>query len=250
MNVIRQGCAAIAVALTAAQGSAQAQTFYELESVTTIEPAAEYLKLALTTQTICNAARQQKGLPPQAPPTVPTPYVHERLWTVANGRDFVLRRRTYALAPMTRDEMDCRWSITWSEQTAIERGGRTTNVLRTSDGVAEIERNAFTSPWSLAPVESHPRRTRVLGLDLRCATPEDLRQTDVLRPMAGVSEICIPEPPVFRDEYGGNLVVQSTTDASLFGGRGGAFRALQRVTRHGVYNVTDRTWNPQTYLSD
>jgi hypothetical protein len=45
-------------------------------------------------------------------------------------------------------------------------------------------------------------------------------------------------------------VLQSTTEASMFGGRGGEFRALQRVRRYGVYNATDRTWNPQTSLRD
>jgi hypothetical protein len=65
-----------------------------------------------------------------------------------------------------------------------------------------------------------------------------------------MSEICIPEAPVFRDEHGFNLVVQSTADTSLFGGRGGEFRSLQRVRRYGTCSATERSWNPQTYWRD
>jgi hypothetical protein len=226
-------------------------TFYELESVTTMEPAAEYLKLAMTAQEICNVGRGLQGLPRQLPPTTPTPYVHERIWTVSNGRDFVLRRRSFGTGPDLRaPESDCRWTYGWSEQIVIQRGGNTTRIERSSTGPTQIERNAFTSPWSLDPVDSHPLRANAMGLALRCATPQALGSTGILRPMIGMSEICIPEPPVFRDEYGFNLVVQSTAEASLFGGRAGSFRAVQRVTKYGVFNATDRTWNPQTYVSD
>jgi hypothetical protein len=247
MSVLRLHLLSVVVAMPLA---AHAQTFHELESVTTMAPAAEFLKIAMTAQEICNVARRQKNLPPQAPPATPTPYVHERLWTVGNGRDFVLRRRSFTLGPVEGGDLDCRWAYTWSEQTVIQRGGTTTRIFRTSDGVREIERNAFSAPWSLDPVDSHPLRANAMGLALRCATPESLRQAGILRPMVGMSEICIPEAPLFRDEDGFNLVVQSTANASIFGGKGGEFRALQRVTRYGTYNATDRTWNPQTYLSD
>lgn len=247
MSVLRLHILIVALSMPMAVG---AQTFYELESVTTMEPAAEFLKIALTAQELCNASRKLKNLQPQSPPATPLPYVHERVWTVGNGRDFVLRRRSFSIAPVEGGDLDCRWAYTWSEQTVIQRGGATTRVFRTSDGVREVERNAFSAPWSLDPVGSHPVRANAMGLSLRCATPDALRRAGILRPMVGMSEICIPEAPVFRDEDGFNLVVQSTANASIFGGKGGEFRALQRVARYGTYNATDRTWNPQTYLSD
>lgn len=248
MNVLRRGLIGVAVAAPLA---VHGQTFYELETVTTMEPAAEYLKLALTAHEICNIGREQRNLPRQPPPVTPTPYVHERIWTVSNGRDFVLRRRSFNLAPAeSASEADCRWQYGWQERIVIQRGGATTQIFRSSDGPPEIERNAFSAPWAVEPLDSHPLRANAMGLPLRCATPASVGNVAILRPMIGMSEICIPEARLFRDEDGFALVVQSTANASLFGGRGGEFRALQRVRRHGVYNATDRTWNPQSYLSD
>ncbi len=248
MNLLRHCLLVIAVAAPCA---AQGQTYYELESVTTMEPGAEYLKLALAAHEICNIGRELKNLPRQLPPATPTPYVHERIWTASNGRDFVFRRRSFDLSPVESEaELDCRWQYVWREQIVIQRGGATTRIFRNSDGAQEIERNAFTAPRSEDPVDSYPLRASAMGSALRCATPAAVSNIRILRPMIGMSEICIAEARLFRDEDGFNLMVQSTAEASLFGGRGGEFRAQQRVRRYGVYNATDRTWNPKTYLSD
>jgi hypothetical protein len=248
VNVLRLSLLGAVLALPVA---ASGQTFYEVESVTIMEPKAEYLRLALAVHELCNISRTLKNLPPQPPPVTPTPYVHERVWTASNGRDFVLRRRNFELAPVdAAADLDCRWEVTWREQTLIQRGGATIRVTRSSDGASEIERNAFAAPWSLDAIENYPLRTSAMRLSLRCADTSALDNIRVLRPMAGMSELCIAEAPLFRNEDGFSLVVHSTTEASMFGGRGGEFRALQRVRRFGVYNATDRTWNPQTYLSD
>jgi hypothetical protein len=248
MTVLRLALLGASLALPSA---ASGQTFYEVETVTIMEPKAEYLKLTLTAHEFCNVSRTFKSLPRQPAPATPTPYVHETVWTASNGRDFVLRRRTYGFSPVDpAADLDCRWQRAWSEQTVIQRGGATTTVFRSSDGTSQIERDAFTAPWSLDPVDGYPLRTQAMGLALRCATPQALGSVRVLRPMVGVSELCVAQAPLFRDEDGFNLVLQSTTEASMFGGRGGEFRALQRVRRYGVYNATDRTWNPQTYLRD
>lgn len=228
------------------------QGFRELEVVTVMDPTSQFMKIALTGQEFCNLSRDLKGLARHAPPSVPQPYVSERTWTVSNGKDFVLRQRPYALQPVDiGDELNCHWENNWTERIMIQRGGRTTEISRSNAGEAEIQRDAYTMPWRLDKLDAYPIRKQVLDLALRCATPEALARANILMPMIGMTEICLTQQPaVFRDFDGKSLVVQSTADASLFGGKGGEFKAVQRVRVSRAASVTDRTWNPATYLTD
>jgi hypothetical protein len=241
-----------AAAEVAAPGAASVASdggFHEVELETTLQPAGEYLKIARLGHEICNTARTSQGLAPTLFPSVPDPYVFEQVWTVSNGQDYVIRERRFMVEPV--DEEACRWENVWRDHIAIYRSGKLIDISSSSLSAAEVDANAFVSPWRLDNPRDYPLQVDVFGMKLRCATPESLRAANILRPMIGMNEMCIAEhPAVFRNFHGESLMLQARLDGEFFGGRGGKFTGQTRVLKAGSAAVSEATWDPETYIEN
>ena len=221
--------------------TAWAQTaFYEIEVITTHEPANEIPTYPRMAHEACNGARQAKGFAPVPYPQTPQHYVRE--WTVSNGLDYVLRKRQYTMARIDDggEEIDsnfCRWITSWGELITISRGGSVTKINRYSDGPPKIKRNAYAIPWRLDNLPDYPLRRTIGGVALGCMTPG-----------VGVSESCIAErPAVFRDVSGASLKLHITLDMNMMGSQ---YQVLTRFHNLRQVTPTAATWDPATYLSD
>lgn len=231
---------------------AQGGVFYEVEIVKHASPVSEYAKIAQMSHDFCNISRKQVNLPPKPFPTLPNPFVLERLWTLSNGTDYVLRKREPRLEPGGNDPEDCDVRLKWSETIVIMRGGKTTEITRASDGFNEVNREAFTSPWSLERnFDAYPQTVQVAGgLVLRCAQPGRDAPT-VSLPILNATRLCIAQrPAVFRDAFGQSLLMEYDGNGEMFGGRGGKYQVTARVQRFGTRMPTAATWDPNTYLRD
>src|SRR5690606_9797207 len=69
-------------------------TFHQVEVISSAEPVAEYARMAETGHKLCNISMTAMGGGAEVPfPTLPSPLVVERIWTISDGRDFVMRKR-------------------------------------------------------------------------------------------------------------------------------------------------------------
>lgn len=241
-----------AASFAARPAVAQDGLYYELEIVTQAAPASEYAKLAELGHDLCNQTRKLANLPPKAFPSIPNPFVLERLWTLSNGKDYVLRKREFRLEPAGHDPEDCGMQLAWSETTVITRGGKTTHVTVASNGFNEVAPDQFTSPWNLERnLGTYPDAQGLAGgLQIRCARP-GRDAPDIQLPLLRATRLCIASrPAVFRDQFGESLLVEYDGNAEFFEGRGGQYQVTSRVQRFGTRIPNEATWNPATYLRD
>ena len=227
--------------------------FYQLEVISSAEPAADYARMAETTHKLCNISMTTMSGGAEVPfPPLPSPLVVERIWTISDGRDFVIRKRQTDIK-VGEPEQGCATGLVWNEHTVIHRQGRTVAVFRDSTGYSDIQRDYSVGPWDAphtAPLTSTERIVEQDGLRLRC---NDATSTggQLLAPMGAALETCTVMPPIrFRDEFGHDLVVQSQVNVELFDGRGGSYRVIQRPQGFRAVQPDASVWDPQTYLRD
>jgi len=228
-------------------------TFHQVEVISSAEPVAEYARMAETGHKLCNISLTAMGGGAEVPfPALPSPLVVERIWTISDGRDFVIRKRQTDIEVGQPDE-GCATRLVWNEHTVIHRQGQTVAVFRDSTGHSDIQREYTVGPWDppyTAPLGTSERIVEQDGMRLRC---NDAASTggNLLAPLGAATETCTFMPPVrFRDEFGHDLVVQSQVNVELFDGRGGSYRVVQRPQGFSVSQPASSVWDPQTYLRD
>ena len=244
--------AALLGVLSLGSAWAQAGRFHQVEVISTAQPVADYARIAQTGHELCNIALQAQGRAAAPFPTLPEPLVIERLWTLSDGRDFVLRKleRGIEIGDL---ENGCATRLSWSERTVIHRQGRTVAVYRDSSGHSDIDRQYGVGPWdppNTGALAAFERVVEAGGLRLRCA---DAARTggQALAPLARASETCTAMPPVrFRDEFGHDLVLQSQAQFEFFEGRGGRYTVTQRPQGFRAVQPDASVWMPETYLRD
>jgi hypothetical protein len=243
---------AVALGLATGPAAAQAGRFHQVETLSTVSSTAEYARLARLAHDTCNAVLRAQGRAPAPFPSLPEPLVIERVWTLSDGRDFVLRKLERSIEPGESEE-GCNTRLGWTERTVIHRNGRTVAVFRDSAGQREIDRQYSVGPWdppNTAPLAAYERVVEVQGLRLRCGDPNRAGLGQPI-PNAQVSETCTTVPPLrFRDEFGHDLVLQSQASFQFFGGRGGRYTVTQRPQGFRLVQPDPSAWQPETYLRD